>query len=443
MEKSTSYLKCWIYLLVGFVFFVFRLGLGGDDTSAMHLLGYMVCSLLFGIASIKLQTDSHVAFITWTLVTIGLITQMAFELKVKDLLKLYVLLFCAIFVSWILLKGYEKLKDRLENKYFLIFLLVLNIIIFGITLGVGFSINGTRAWIGIPNVFSFQTTEINVLISTILIAEILDSYNDSRKGMLLLVGLWLVDTVFLVWEHELGSLLLISFLIVFSCCFFMDSKTIGRFFIILIVVALTVSFIVYRIYISNKTRDYSTLNGIVKIVFDQTQKVVERFKIAYCGEEPLGAGYQSTIACYEMYLAGLTGRFLIMEANLPVRESEYIYVSAVYYFGWIIGAVIILLYIGLWIRGIGLAALKDRRRALYTVCSSSIFLNAVINILGETRIIPLTGMVLPFMSKGGSALIRSFTLALIIRSPEAQIRQKNRRRIKKSEKKYQIQNVHS
>jgi cell division protein FtsW (lipid II flippase) len=80
---------------------------------------------------------------------------------------------------------------------------------------------------------------------------------------------------------------------------------------------------------------------------------------------------------------------------------------------------VLLLYVLLVARGLRLAlARQDDFTKLLTIgLTSTLALQTFIIVGGVTRLIPLTGITLPFVSYGGSSLVANFVLlALLVRA---------------------------
>ncbi len=96
--------------------------------------------------------------------------------------------------------------------------------------------------------------------------------------------------------------------------------------------------------------------------------------------------------------------------NIPVVESDFIFAAIAEETGLLGGAAVLLLYLSLCIRGFATAArAKSDVSAMMAVgCTVTIVLQAFIIVGGVTRLIPLTGLTLPFISQGGSSLLAKF-----------------------------------
>lgn len=102
----------------------------------------------------------------------------------------------------------------------------------------------------------------------------------------------------------------------------------------------------------------------------------------------------------------------VAEGGIPVAESDFIFPVIAEETGLLGAAGVLLLYLCFAIRGIVTAARAKSDVSSFTAVglTSIIVLQAFIIVGGVTRLIPLTGITLPFISQGGSSLIASFII---------------------------------
>ncbi|NTU89741.1 MAG: FtsW/RodA/SpoVE family cell cycle protein, partial [Actinobacteria bacterium] len=134
-----------------------------------------------------------------------------------------------------------------------------------------------------------------------------------------------------------------------------------------------------------------------------------------------GSGYQLIQALYSMADGGLfgTGIGRGMPTKIPVVESDFIFAAIAEEMGLLGASGILLLFILFAIRGFVTAArAKSDVSAFCAVgLTAAISLQAFVIVGGVTRLIPLTGLTLPFMSQGGSSLLASFIIVgLLLRA---------------------------
>lgn len=97
---------------------------------------------------------------------------------------------------------------------------------------------------------------------------------------------------------------------------------------------------------------------------------------------------------------------------IPIADSDYVYAATAEEMGLIGGALIVLAVIIFVIAGIRTSI--DARDMFTKLCAAGltafIGIQALVNIGGITRALPMTGITLPFVSHGGFSLITSFAM---------------------------------
>ena len=148
-------------------------------------------------------------------------------------------------------------------------------------------------------------------------------------------------------------------------------------------------------------------------------------------------GYQVIQAWYAFAWGGVagTGIGLGRPDRIPVVESDFIFAAIGEELG-LLGATAILLAFLLIIgSGLRVAVQADHPfdKLLAAGLTSLIGIQSFVIIAGVTRLLPLTGVVLPFVSYGGSALVANYVLlALLIRVSDGNSRQRRAKQAAKS-----------
>jgi cell division protein FtsW (lipid II flippase) len=277
------------------------------------------------------------------------------------------------------------------------------------TLLLGYEVNGARLWIDLGPV-SVQPGELLKIVLVIFIAGYLAETRTlltsarSRIGfisipplpyflpMLVLFGAVMLIVVRL---NDLGTALL--FFGIFLTMLFVAT---GRRSYVLIGLALFVagSFVAYRL-------------------FGHVQARVDVWLDPFA--DPLGAGFQPVRALYALGRGGIFGEGLGQglvtlggDLTIPFVHTDFIFTAIAEELG-LLGAFALLGFaMVLVFRGLRIAALaRDDFGALLAVgLTASLGLQTLIIIGGNTKLIPLTGITLPFVSYGGSSVLASFIM---------------------------------
>ncbi len=137
-------------------------------------------------------------------------------------------------------------------------------------------------------------------------------------------------------------------------------------------------------------------------------------------KDPSGTGYQLLQGMFAMAFGGVTGTGLGLGSDVPIpaSESDFIFAVISEQLGLLGGALVIMAFLLMVGSGLRIASRADHAfdKLLATGLTLLLGLQAFIIIAGVTRLLPLTGVTLPFVSYGGSSLVVNYVLlALLLR----------------------------
>ena len=280
---------------------------------------------------------------------------------------------------------------------------------------IGREINGSRIWISLFG-FSLQPAEFAKIILAIFFAGYLVNHRESMSlagkkilglqlprgrdlGPILVV--WLVSIAVLVFQRDLGTSLL----------FF------GLFVAMLYLATARVSWIVVGgLLFSAGAALSSQFFGHVAARFDAW---LDPFNPEVYDRQ-IGGSWQVVQGLFGLANGGMVGTGLGEGRPdiVPYAESDYIVASLGEELGLTGLMALLLLYLIFTIRGVQ-AALKVRDafgKLLAGGLAFVIALQCFIVVGGITRVIPLTGLTMPFLAYGGSSLLANWMiLALFLR----------------------------
>ncbi|MBJ7455466.1 MAG: FtsW/RodA/SpoVE family cell cycle protein [Thermoleophilia bacterium] len=137
-----------------------------------------------------------------------------------------------------------------------------------------------------------------------------------------------------------------------------------------------------------------------------------------------GQGFQLVQSLYALAQGGVVGpglgkAFLVREDGstvIPVLETDFMFSAVASELGYVGGVGILLGFLLLIQRGFVIAATANDgfSKLLAGGLTAAIGLQAILIIGGVTRLIPLTGVTLPFMSYGGSSVVTNFVLVALL-----------------------------
>ena len=134
--------------------------------------------------------------------------------------------------------------------------------------------------------------------------------------------------------------------------------------------------------------------------------------------DPSNRSYQIVQSLITVAAGGLLGRGPGMGAPglVPVSHSDFIFSSIAEEMG-LVGTTALLLLLAVFtLRGIHIAMRSKNNYHRYMATGLSIYLafQSILIIGGNIRLLPLTGVTLPFVSYGGSSLVNSFIALLLL-----------------------------
>ena len=275
----------------------------------------------------------------------------------------------------------------------------------------GTEIYGSKLWIRIGG-FSFQPGEIAKILIVLFLAAYLSENRELLSASSHKVGpftlprlrmltpmlvMWGMCLVVVVFERDLGSAVL--FFTLFVVMLYVATGRIGYVLVSLALLA---------------------IGGALSYKFFSHVRV--RFQIWLDPfADPSGSGLQIVQSIYSLADGGLVGSGIGkgMPTLIPVVKSDFIFSAVAEEMGLLGGAAVLLLFMLLAVRGLTTAARAKSDMSAFTAVglTTALSFQAFLIVGGVTKLLPLTGVTLPFMSQGGSSLLSSFiVIGLLLRA---------------------------
>ena len=364
-------------------------------------LGLTGAFLVAHIATRFLAADADPAIlpITFALSGVGIafVTRLAPELALNQVIWLFVSV-AAMVVVLALSHNLEKLAHYKYTLMIFGFLLLLSPLL----PGVGQEIYGSRIWLAIGS-FSFQPGELAKVVIVLAMASYLSVNREmlsiftwrigpfrlpDLRTLLPMLIMWVIALLIVIFERDLGSALVFFF--VFLAMLYVSTGK--KFYLVVGVLLMAIGFVgAFAGFSHVQTRVHNWLDPFA---------------------DPQGDGYQMLQGLFSMADGDLFGVGIGrgLSEQIPVVESDFIFAAIAEECGLLGAAGVLLLYVSFAIRGyITAARAKSDFSSLTAVgLTTTIVLQAFIIVGGVTRLIPLTGLTLPFISQGGSSLLASF-----------------------------------
>lgn len=136
-----------------------------------------------------------------------------------------------------------------------------------------------------------------------------------------------------------------------------------------------------------------------------------------------GAGYQIVKGLIAIANGGLLGVGLGCgnASEIPEAYNDYIFPVILHEFGAVFGVLVLLIYLIIVLRAVSVARRADDAfHALLPLgCAALLALQVFVIVGGNLKLIPLTGVTLPFVSYGGTSLVSSLCVIGLIQGVEA------------------------
>lgn len=267
-------------------------------------------------------------------------------------------------------------------------------------------INGASSWFNIGSI-QIQPSEFMKIAYILLLSKYIDYVYTKGKDAInkfkyiaIALCIFALPLILIMLQPDLGTALVFA-----SITFFMLFKSgLSYKYIIALILILIV-----------------TVPLLYFFVFSQYQQ--ERIQVFFNPEqEPLGAGYnaiQSKIAVGSgmLFGTGLTKGTQTQWGYLPVKSSDFIFSVLSEEMGFIMSAIIVVIYIVMLFRILKVCETsKDRLGSTIVAGVFGMFFFHFLENIGMTiGLMPITGIPLPFVSYGGSSMLTNFiALALVL-----------------------------
>lgn len=298
--------------------------------------------------------------------------------------------------------------DRLSSYKYTLMIVGVLLLLSPMLPGIGQEINGSRLWLSLAG-FSFQPGEIAKICIVLFLAAYLAQNREmlsvftwkvgpfnlpSLPTLIPLLAMWALAFLIVVLEKDLGSALVL-FLVFLVMLYVATGK---KFYVICGVLLAGVAAV------------------LLFFMFSHVQTRVDIWLDPFADAQ--NSGYQLVQSIFSLADGDLFGVGIGrgMSDVIPYVESDFIFSAIGEETGLLGASGVLLLYLCFAIRGILTAARakSDVSSFIAVGTTSIVILQAFIIVGGVTRLIPLTGITLPFISQGGSSLLAGFIIVAFL-----------------------------
>ncbi|MGN1318617.1 MAG: FtsW/RodA/SpoVE family cell cycle protein [Lachnospirales bacterium] len=273
--------------------------------------------------------------------------------------------------------------DKFRRVY-----IIISFVLLALTLILGQVTDGAKNWIIIGPI-SIQPSEIIKVLFVFYLASAF-SKKPVFKELIAPVVCSGIIVLALVAQTDLGSGLI--FYMTFLVMLFIATES-YLYFVLGLGAISAASVVAYNIFSHIQVRVEAWLNPWADVA---------------------GSGYQIAQSLFAICTWGVTGIGLTRgyASSIPVVERDFIFAAICEEFGVIFAAGVILIFVLIFLEG-AKGALHNNNRFLSLVCAGFTALFAFQSLLiigGVIKMIPLTGVTLPFVSYGGTSILISYMI---------------------------------
>ena len=256
---------------------------------------------------------------------------------------------------------------------------------------------GADAWMKLPVVGTFQPSELAkiglILVVSYLFEDISEKRLTAKKGMLYIGIVYLIPLFLIYKQPDFGTAMVIVFS--FVCILFIWGLKYRYFFLALSGVIVAIPF-VWNFYLATYQK-----KRILSLLFE--------------GSDPT-AEYNLIQAKNAIASGGLIGNTTGSYVYVPVKESDFIYTAVSEHMGFIGTTAIILLSFFFLMRCLFIATRASQKAYSFIIVglTASLAFHYIENMGMNIGLLPITGIPLPFISLGGTALLVNFIAVGII-----------------------------
>ena len=307
----------------------------------------------------------------------------------KHLIFVFIALFLLVIIS---------IQDRNKLIKFLPYLFLISLLLLFLIPLFGAEVKGSKRWMDFPFLPRFQPIELIKPLFIIFIAKIIvrnEKTNIYRRYLYSFLVLLLI-VIFLINQPDLGQTLLL--VLTWITMIFVSGFN---------MVVLSILGLIF-------------LSIIALLIFFFPEKFGYVFlRIKTFIDPKAGDNFQSQKALDAIKQGGLTGQGMgegILKDNVPEAHTDYIIAVISEEFGavFVLFIVIIFLFIGYKVLNKVFLEKDEFLKLALLGLVSLLIIQTFIHIGVNIRLLPTTGMTLPFLSYGGSSLIGSAFIAGII-----------------------------
>ena len=301
-------------------------------------------------------------------------------------------LFSLFLLTTISIQDKKKLIEFLPYLFFISLLLLFLIPVFGV------EVKGSKRWMDFPLLPRFQPVELVKPLFIIFVAKIIilnEKVNIYKRHLYSFLVLFII-VLFLIIQPDLGQTLLLT-------STWITMIFVSGFNMVILTILILAFLIIFGFLIFFFPENFGYVFLRIKTFIDPKS----------------GDDFQSQKALDAIKQGGLTGQGMgegILKDNVPEAHTDYIIAVISEEFGALFVLFIVMLFLFIGYKVLNKVFLEQDEfiKLALVGLTSLLIIQTFIHIGVNARLLPTTGMTLPFLSYGGSSLIGSSIIAGII-----------------------------
>jgi len=290
------------------------------------------------------------------------------------------------------------IQNRTRVKKFLLPLFLLSLFFLLLVPFIGVEVKGSKRWIDLFGLLRFQPVEIIKPLFLLIVAKIIVSKNNSNNYLKYFFSTFLLSLIvfLLVDQPDIGQTLLIT-----STWIAMIFASGINLTVLILMAILFIGILGSIIYFFPSKFGY--IPSRIMSFFDPSK----------------GDNFQSQKALDAIQQGGLTGQGMgegILKDKVPEAHTDYIIAVISEEFGILFVLFIVLLFLFIAYKAFSKIFIEKEEFIKLSLVGlvSLLIIQTFIHLGVNVRLIPTTGMTMPFLSYGGSSLIGSSIVAGVI-----------------------------
>lgn len=386
-KNNSAGLLTLIILFIASAFALLALSTEEIDIGAFLTAGILIALIsahYLIVTGLFPQVDRQLLIIVYVFVSVSMVMQYRINDEIASRQLIWIAIGMAGMLIMMILTAHPDFLRKLIWP-----LMVLSIILLMVVFLVGNTVGGAKNWINLAG-FSFQPSEFIKIVVVLALAHYLSCMQNLR-ALIWPAGVFIVACMgILVLSRDLGAAVMYA----------------------------AVTLILYyaatgNVFWTGAGVAVGCVAGVAAYnLFDHVKVRVAAWRNPFGSYE--SSGYQIAQGLMAIASGGLFGMGLTqgMPKLIPAYHTDYIFAVICEEMGIIIGICILILYIVFIVRGITHAMqCEDQFSSLIALgMTSTLGIQTFLIIGGVIKLIPLTGVTLPFISYGGSSMISSFLM---------------------------------